>query len=118
MIGFAVRNDGQGSRAVNGPDDVRADEWYTDGVPPDPAPLPPTTQELVARAKAQRDQLLSVAANRMGPLQDAVDTKQATNDEVARLVQWKDYRIILNRIEQQEFFPVEIQWPVSPDTAA
>ena len=114
-FGFAVRNDKQGCRSVSGVGEVGLDEFFSFEILRDPVALPPTTEELAVRAQEQRDQLLAIAANRMGPLQDAVDTDQATAEEAARLVLWKHYRIDLNRIEQQEGFPVNVQWPVSPD---
>lgn len=117
-FGFAVRNDKKGCRAVSGGDGVGADEFFSVEILPDPVPLPPTDEELAAEAKEKRDRLLANAANRMGPLQDAVDTGQATDDEAARLVLWKLYRIDLNRIEAQETFPSTIDWPVSPDETA
>ena len=114
-FGFAVRNDKQGCRAVSGADEVGPDELFSTEILPDPVPVPPTAEELATTAKEKRDQLLATAANRMGPLQDAVDTGQATDKEASRLVLWKGYRIDLNRIEAQETFPNNIQWPVSPD---
>ena len=114
-FGFAVRNDKQGCRSVSGVGEVGPDEFFSLEIMLDPVPLPPTAEELAALAKEQRDKLLAIAANRMGPLQDAVDTDQATADEAARLVLWKRYRIDLNRIEGQETFPAAVAWPVSPD---
>ncbi|NWE18031.1 tail fiber assembly protein [Pseudomonas sp. P7548] len=114
-MSFAVRNDGEGWYSVDGPGDVGTDEWYSVEVPPAPVPRPPTVEEVAADAAKKRDGLLAVATARMGPLQDAVDVGRATDDEVAQLMLWKGYRIDLNRIEQQEGFPAEIQWPLSPD---
>jgi len=115
MSGFAVRNDGQGWRSVDGEADLLPDEWYTQSAPPDPVPLPPTLGELTLSAKSKRDLLLTAASNRMGPFQDAVDLDEATADETVMLKKWKQYRIALNRIEQQPTFPTDIQWPVSPE---
>lgn len=112
---FAVRVDGQGWRPVNGESDLLPGEVLSDVMPAETLPLPPSVEEVTALAKVQRDKLLAIAANRMGPLQDAVDIDQATADEATRLVLWKSYRIDLNRIEAQEAFPVTIDWPVSPD---
>lgn len=117
MSGYAVRNDGQGWYAVNGPDDIGPDEWYTEETPPDPVPLPPASDEILAMMLIERDRLLALAAIRIAPLQDAVDLEEATPDEVARLKLWKQYRIALNRVEQQAGYPAEIDWPRSPDTA-
>lgn len=115
MSGYAVRNDGQGWRAVDGKDDVGVDEWYCLDNPPDPVSLPLTFKELEMKAKDDRDKLLAIAANRMGPLQDAVDTDNATADELEYLKLWKQYRIALNRIDKQDGFPQVIDWPVTPD---
>jgi len=120
-IGWAVKNDLSGKRSFDSEhSELLGNEHFVDindGPEPEIAPLPPSNEELTARAKEQRDKLLTIAANRMGPLQDAVDIARATDDEVARLALWKDYRIHLNRIEQQEGFPLDIDWPLSPDEA-
>lgn len=82
--------------------------------PPPPPPPPPTEQELAAAALSQRDLALSVAALRIAPLQDAVDLGDETPADVAALKQWKQYRVGLNRIEQQAGFPLSVDWPVMP----
>lgn len=115
MSGYAVRHDGEGWRAVGGPDDMGQDEYYIVDQPPPTFPRSPTPDELAVAAMERRDQLLSIAANRMGPLRDAVDTDSATTDEVERLKLWQSYRIALNRIEQQADFPTDIEWPSSPE---
>lgn len=114
-MNYAVRNDMQGWRAVAGPDDVGADEWHSVDTPADPVMLPPTVEELVVAAKEHCGQLLVMAASRMGPLQDAIDEDVATADELTSLKLWRQYRIALNRIEQQEGFPATITWPVAPE---
>ena len=52
-MGYAIRNDGQGWRAVNGPEDIGSDETYSDNQPI------PSTVQIKARAwdaiKAERD---------------------------------------------------------------
>ncbi|MFF3703888.1 tail fiber assembly protein [Pseudomonas qingdaonensis] len=85
--------------------------------PEQPSEAPPTPAELRVVALAQRDALMAVAATRMAPLQYAVDLGDATADEEAMLAAWKRYSVDLNRIEQQETFPDQIDWPVSPDMA-
>lgn len=88
--------------------------------PPQPDPpseAPPTPDEQRVVALAQRDALMAVAATRMAPLQYAVDLGDATADEEAMLAAWKRYSVDLNRIEQHETFPDQINWPVPPDTA-
>ncbi|MEJ5039176.1 tail fiber assembly protein [Pseudomonas sp. MYb398] len=85
--------------------------------PEAPPEAPPTPDELRVVALAQRDALMAVAATRMAPLQYAVDLGDATADEEAMLAAWKRYSVDLNRIEQQETFPDQVDWPVSPDMA-
>lgn len=115
-MSYAVRNDGvYGWRSIASRGELFENEDFSEVEPPPAAPVLPTDEELAAAAKIKRDQLLAVAANRMGPLQDAADQGQATDDETASLALWKGYRIKLNRIEQQEGFPADIQWPLSPD---
>lgn len=114
-MSYAIRNDRQGWRAVDSPAGVDLDEWFSVDTPPNPVSLPPTAEEVAVIAKEGRDQLLAVAANRMGPLQDAIDENAATDNEVAILKRWKQYRIALNRIDQQEGFPATITWPVAPE---
>lgn len=116
-MSYAVRNDKQGWRSVSRRDDVTKDEWYSIDIPPRPIPLPLTFNEMVLAVGKTRDGLLITASNRMGPLKDAVDIGRATDEDVTLLAQWKGYRVDLNRIEQQEGFPTEILWPLSPDQA-
>ena len=86
MSGFAVRNDGaSGFRAVNSIDELYLYEVFSLLEPSVMASQPPTIEELSASAKNQRDKLLAIAANRMGPLQDAVDSGRANDEELTRL---------------------------------
>lgn len=116
MSGFAVRNDGEpGWRSVSNITELFTYEVFSEVEPPATVPPPPSANELSVEAKAARDKLLAVAANRMGPLQDAVDIGRATDADVDRLNLWKGYRVDLNQIEEQAGFPHEILWPLSPD---
>ncbi|WP_336331653.1 tail fiber assembly protein [Pseudomonas putida] len=81
-----------------------------DGYPVAVAPVV-TDEELARRATVKRDRLLSEAALRIAPLQDAVDLGSATTAEVELLRAWKVYRVELNRLEQQTGFPVDVTWP-------
>lgn len=89
----------------------------TDGYPVAVAPVV-TDEELARRATVRRDRLLSEAALRIAPLQDAVDLGSATTAEVELLRAWKVYRVELNRLEQQAGFPVEVDWPNVPGAAS
>lgn len=46
------------------------------------------------------------------PLQDAVDIGIATDAEIARLAEWKRYRVELSRIVTSK--APDIEWPVRP----
>lgn len=65
-------------------------------------------------AESTRDQLLSIAALRIAPLQDAADLKSATHDETEALALWKQYRVDLNRVQKQKGYPIAIKWPDMP----
>jgi len=81
---------------------------------PPVAPAPPAPPPTAAQVLAQRDGLLTQAALRMAPLQDAVDLGDATAAEEAVLKAWKQYRVKLMRIEPQEGFPAAVVWPDAP----
>ncbi len=70
--------------------------------------------EAIAKAMVERDGSLALAAIRIAPLADAVDLGDASDEDVSSLRQWKQYRVALNRIEQQAGFPLNIEWPVAP----
>lgn len=113
--------DGAVVSAFYGPQD--ATDWpglieVEDDDPRYVALMSPVEPNKKAVAYSTRDSLLAIAALRIAPLQDAVDVNRATDDEVTRLKLWKGYRIDLNRIEQQEGFPADVQWPLSPDEAS
>lgn len=61
-----------------------------------------------------RDDLLCTAATRLAPLQDAADLGDVCDGDVARLTRGKQYRVALNRIEQQTGFPATVEWPTAP----
>ncbi|MEN4559669.1 tail fiber assembly protein [Pantoea agglomerans] len=83
---------------------------YNDGV--FTAPLTDAENvELIAssRLAAEMDE-----ANRaIVPLQDAVDIGIATDTEIARLAEWKRYRVELSRIDNSK--APDITWPVRPE---
>lgn len=83
---------------------------YNDGV--FTAPLTDAENaELIAssRLAAEMDE-----ANRaIVPLQDAVDIGIATDAEIARLAEWKGYRVELSRIDTSK--SPDITWPVRPE---
>ena len=90
---------------------IEADE---NGYPRLSDPLPETPEAIEAQILAERDFRLSQAAIRIAPLQDAVDIDIATDDERALLLDWKRYRVALNRLEIEEGFPTSVEWPATP----
>ena len=82
---------------------------------PEPEPAPePTLGELTAIANDRRDYLLTLAAFRIAPLQDAIDLDSATDVDKANLKLWKQYRVDVNRVPDQAGFPTTIDWPAQP----
>lgn len=127
MSGYAVRLDGQGARAVDGPNpnpekpdwvfpDYSFEYWWpdTDGPPPQPVPLPPTREQLVALARLERDRLLVYATLRIDPLQYAVDVDEASEEDIALLKLWKKYSVAVSKTETKPGWPETPQWPVPP----
>ena len=82
-----------------------------DGQPTLVDPPPRSVGEELAAAARERDRRLAVAASTMAPLHDAVDLGIATDDETARLITWKRYRVALNRLD---LAVSPIVWPDAP----
>lgn len=66
----------------------------------------------IAAAEAQKQYLLSEAAEAIAPLQDAVDLDMATPEEEGLLKARKKYRVLLNRVDITT--APDITWPVKP----
>lgn len=77
-------------------------------------PAPPTNEELAAMARRKGDELLSIATLRIAPLQDSVDLDEAAATELASLKAWKQYRVAVNRVPEQQGYPGTIDWPRQP----
>ncbi|CAQ83407.1 MULTISPECIES: tail fiber assembly protein [Photorhabdus] len=73
---------------------------------------PPTKEELISIAEAQRAKLIFLANEKITPLSDAVELDIATNEEALLLKEWKKYRVMLNRIDASK--APEIDWPIVP----
>ncbi|ECQ0824939.1 tail fiber assembly protein [Salmonella enterica subsp. enterica] len=61
------------------------------------------------QAEETKNNLLQMATEKIAPLQDAVDLGEATDDEKARLLAWKKYRVQVNRVDT-----VTPVWPEQP----
>ncbi|MDU4402883.1 MAG: tail fiber assembly protein [Citrobacter koseri] len=68
--------------------------------------------ELIEQAETKKAELLSAAAAAIAPLQDAVDIGMATNEETALLLEWKKYRVQVNRVDTST--APGIEWPEQP----
>ncbi|ELV7809216.1 tail fiber assembly protein [Salmonella enterica] len=67
------------------------------------------TAARLREAEGTKNRLLQMAAEKIAPLQDAVDLEIATDDEKARLDEWKKYRVRVNRVDTSN--PA---WPEKP----
>ncbi|TBM28250.1 tail fiber assembly protein [Hafnia paralvei] len=69
-------------------------------------------RQLVSDANAKKTVLMTEAAERIAPLQDASDLGIATNEELAQLKAWKTYRVLLSRVDTS--IAPNIEWPLKP----
>lgn len=79
-------------------------------------PLPPSVEQLIYEAEARKTTLMQAAGDAIAPLQDAVDLDIATSKENSLLLDWKKYRVLLNRIDTSK--PQNINWPETPADVA
>lgn len=70
---------------------------------------PPSLEQLVEQAEAERLMLRALADTEISWRQDAVDVGIATDDEMASLSEWKKYRVMVMRVDTSK--PV---WPQKP----
>ncbi|MDC9598995.1 tail fiber assembly protein [Xenorhabdus anantnagensis] len=83
-----------------------------DGLPAWADIPPPTQEELCQHAEVKKIKLMEYAKDIISPLQDAVDLGINTNAEKSALIEWRKYRVILNRIDCN--VAPDIEWPVQP----
>ncbi|ECF6245467.1 tail fiber assembly protein [Salmonella enterica] len=57
------------------------------------------TAARLREAEGTKSRLLQMAAEKIAPLQDAVDLEIATDDEKVQLDEWKKYRVLVNRVD-------------------
>lgn len=92
------------------PPDVVGNFTFIDGQFTD---IRPDASEL---ARSQKATLLHEASVTVSTLQDAVDLSMATEAEAALLLEWKKYRVLLNRIDPS--LAPDIEWPSPPNRSA
>lgn len=66
----------------------------------------------IISATENKNRRLSEAANAIAPLQDAVDLKDASDSEKKLLIEWKKYRVAINRVDVNS--APDITWPDIP----
>lgn len=76
-------------------------------------PPPPTKEQLISEAKAHKATLITAASETIAILKDAVDLGKATKEEEASLLAWREYRVLLMRVDTS--LAPDIEWPVAPD---
>ena len=69
-------------------------------------------QSEVNQALTKKNQLLAEATTQISYLQDAVDSQIASEQEAQLLVEWKKYRVLVNRIDIEQ--APNIDWPNNP----
>ena len=67
----------------------------------------------VNQASTKKNQLLAEATTQISYLQDAVDSQIASEQEAQLLVEWKKYRVLVNRIDIKQ--APSIEWPENPN---
>ena len=91
------------------PEQPDANYQYRNGV----FSAPVTETENAALIASSRLATETDEANRViAPLQDAVDISIATDAEIARLAEWKRYRVALSRIDINK--ALDSEWPERP----
>ncbi|ELY2957904.1 hypothetical protein A3N68_12925 [Enterobacter asburiae] len=73
---------------------------------------PPTQEEFVSLAEQKKNRLFSEANTIIAPLQDAQDLDMAMDNEKDLLLAWKQYRVLLNRVDTST--APDIVWPTIP----
>lgn len=63
-------------------------------------------------ADQKKNELMAEADKAITPLQDAVDLGMVTDAEAALLLEWKKYRVLLNRVDITK--APDIVWPDKP----
>lgn len=74
---------------------------------------PPSPEELRRQATYKKQSRMSEASSTITPLQDAVDTGIATDEETRQLTVWRTYRALLGRINPED--APDITWPEKPE---
>lgn len=66
----------------------------------------------VAAAEGEKNALILFAGSCISPLQDAVELDMATDEEKSRYISWRQYRVLLTRVDTS--LAPDINWPEPP----
>lgn len=78
--------------------------------PPQISPPPVTAPQVLA----ERSGRLTAATREIDPLQDLVDLGEASEDDEDKLLEWKQYRVAVSKVQTQPGFPESVEWPAAP----
>ncbi|MDD2054911.1 phage tail assembly chaperone [Pseudomonas putida] len=109
-MSYAVRNDGQGWRAVSGPDDVGTDERYSADIPSDPVPL----LYLETQERTWRDGVLSAAVWLRDRHRDQLELQAPTSIGSEQFTELLVYMQSLRDWPQSPEFPESERRPIAP----
>lgn len=70
--------------------------------------------QLLAQVQAELARRRSEANDMVATLQDAVEMGDASPDEEAAYLAWREYRVLLLRVPKQPGYPGTVDWPVAP----
>jgi hypothetical protein len=62
----------------------------------------------------ERGLRMAQATAEIAPLNDLVELGEATADDEAKLLEWKQYRAAVSKVQTQAGFPETVQWPEVP----
>lgn len=79
-------------------------------LPPAPSAPPPTAEQVLVERGARMAQ----ATVEIAPLQDLVDMGEATEEDEDKLLEWKQYRAAVGKVQTQTGFPASVVWPDQP----
>lgn len=79
-----------------------------------PMAVKPTlsADEIRVANRARKSQLISYASQQLSILQDVVEFSEATDNDIAQLIEWRRYRVALSKIDADVGHKIE--WPEQP----
>ncbi|CAI0899534.1 tail fiber assembly protein [Serratia ficaria] len=74
---------------------------------------PPSRDDCRLQAEFRKQRAAREAQEAIAPLQDAAELNMATDAEREKLLKWKEYRVLINRVDVM--IAPDIDWPTAPD---